>query len=83
MPQSQWAEAERDWLPLSRAVFSFFFGADGACRRVDDDSLMALEAILKSRSRAKIAKIDPARSTFTFSFQDGETSGAPWEILRF
>jgi hypothetical protein len=81
VPKSQWGEAERDWLPLRRAILSFYIDADGVCRRVDDKSRRELEATLKRLSRARSARIDPAASTFTFSYRDGETSGAPWEIL--
>jgi hypothetical protein len=72
-------------MPLRQAVFAFGTAEDTELVEVGATSLRELAKILKDKSGAYKAEIDPIRSVFLFHFYaDRATSifGPPWAILE-
>ncbi len=90
-PKRQWPEPQADWLPLSQAIFRIGIG-DGPGSRARHEkplqelTLNELATMLREKSHASEAEIDPVNATFLFSFHTpgrdvSRMGGAPWAIL--
>src|SRR5262245_8724444 len=79
-----WPEPDLDWVPLSRAIFTFELGEDGKWRPISDGLLSRWAEVLALKSGAPFAKFMPSSIVEVHYLEDGQEhfEGTFWELLE-